>query len=163
MARGKKGFDQEFINSALKLLEKGYTQKQAAQELGCSLASVTSWKRKFGNSKPATEEGWSAEEEAEWAKEEAPKKTRGRKPAAKSEHKPKRKKAAKKAAKKTVKRTAKKTVKRARTADSNFDTFIREYWNRNDMVGLMLDPPQKGAEVVDLVNNAMAYCYANLK
>jgi len=51
--RKKKGFGTEQKTEAMRLIQEGHTQKQVAAQVGCSVASLQSWKKQFATEKPS--------------------------------------------------------------------------------------------------------------
>ena len=69
---GRKGFTPETKTEALRMLaEEGKTQKEVAEIIGCSLASIQQWKGQMKNGKPSTKK-------ARRGKKKASKKTKGK-------------------------------------------------------------------------------------
>jgi len=148
-ASTKKSFTPEEKTEAVRLITQGnYTLKQAAAEMGCSVASLQNWKK-------AADMETTAEPTVKSTKKRGKKKT---------------KKALKKATKKSAKKVAKapwQTKGVTGTAPVgqppiSFDEFAQGYWRLPEASGILSLPSDIIPEAVQYVNNVLWYAYDRL-
>jgi transposase-like protein len=121
---GRKSFSPEIRAKAVQLLNDGWTLKDTANEIGCSVPALQLWKKAAGGGK-------ATKKTAKKASRKRAAKTADAETGAEETTAPKR---VKKASKKGVKRAKVKRAKRAAHASNNgesFSDFVQEYLDDN--------------------------------
>lgn len=120
------------------ITEEGFTMKQAADKIGCSVNAIQNWKAQYKNSDGVTPS--------------FPKK------AAKSA---KGKKGSKKIANRYVQGNAGTAV--AKGTQVAFDAFVRNFWSKHAKAAeVLLLPPEIAPEAVRYINDVLRYAYKQL-
>ena len=131
-------YSPEVRQKALRLLtEKKLSAYEVAKRLGCSNATVLSWQKKEQASAAATETKATPK-----ASEEAP--AASVNPSPKTEQQ--------------------KSEQQKLLPETDFDIFMRNYWNEGTRaVDVLLLPPEIGPKVLNYVNEALKYSFETLR
>jgi transposase-like protein len=150
-ASGRKSYTHEEKMAAVRLItEDGYTAQQAADKVGCSLASITNWKRDFKEAQMVStikQEGRAAAEKRIADEEAATKRVT--------------KKSAKKGTRKGTKKGAKRVTKSGRPSLTD---FVQGYWDSRAKAAEANGASQDiSFREIPKITDALQYAYQKLE